>query len=919
MASAVVALSLKLGGKLMDMATDRVEMALGVPGEITKLETTLGDIQSILADAETHPDRRRRTGASILKSDIVGKKIEQDTKKLVDLLVNEADAASRSSNDENVVVVAITGVGGIGKTTLARMVYNDKALDRHFQKIWLSVNQDVNEIDLLQHALANFGVNYLDCAKDKTLLEGALKNAVKHKRFLLVMDDVWSDKEWNDLLREPFKSGASGSRVLVTTRDDKVAYGMKAHHIHQVNKLERFDAWSLLKKQAFGNTTDESEIIALEDIGMKIVDRCDGLPLTIKVIGGLLRQKKNTRNRWMRIYNHPAWSMDITNDLNKAICLSYEELPSQLKPCFLYCSLFPKDEPIRRADIVQMWIAEGKEEGILLSEGQSTSIPTLKTLRLRQLSVSKKEVKLGALQKQVSLRALMLHKNSMADSNDFLNNLSSLRVLNLHIVDIVELPQSICHLKHLRYLGVAGTSITTIPQDIGDLRFLQAIDLSDCTHISQIPQSILKLKKLRLEDLVTLAGFPTHSADGWCSLEELGTLQKLKILEITGLEKASSGSIAAKANLSMKSHLRELYLMCASSLGDNGEVEGNFSGEEQDRIEKVLSNLCPPEYTELLTIGGYFGVELPQWMKNISALINLTRLEIKDYACCRLPNGMGQLPFLDYFFIERAPSIQHIGHEFLVPPLLHGDSVAFPQLKTLVFKKMLKWEKWDWEEQVRAMPVLECLSISNCELKYIPLGLAWQARALKSMFLESIRHLVSIENFPLLAELQLIENPKLEKITNNPNLKNVYVWDCPRLKVLEELPSLDSIYWLDLKAETLPEYFRVPIFKSLFLHCNQRLLRLISLQDTTSEWGKIQHVSQLQAYGCTLRVDLSGCTLPIGLSRFDFLREITGLSGFVSYTKEPYSFETRTYETSEQAQREEDVARDQGQTLFFRA
>jgi hypothetical protein len=130
------------------------------------------------------------------------------------------------------------------------MVFNDAVLESHFdKKVWLSVNQEVNEVHLLHGVIAAFGGSYHGCAGDKALLEDTLKHAVRQKRFLLVMDDVWSDRVWSDLLRAPLGACAPGSRVLVTTRNDGVARGMRAQHLHRVEKLDLGDSWSLLKKQ----------------------------------------------------------------------------------------------------------------------------------------------------------------------------------------------------------------------------------------------------------------------------------------------------------------------------------------------------------------------------------------------------------------------------------------------------------------------------------------------------------------------------------------------------------------------------------------------------------------------------------------------------------------------------------------------
>ncbi|KAF8681848.1 hypothetical protein HU200_045292 [Digitaria exilis] len=1095
MAALLDEMASKLTGILVSMAKKEVEMLLGVPGEITKLETTLGDLSSILADAErkrirdsttqrwvrvlkdvmydaddvldlcqimeggedptaptsapkatsmcwdipkmlfcfrnpivAHDIGRKiqavnqqledlakrssrfgfitqainssdsisrasyfsssKTGSGIVKSDVVGEKIEANTKRLVDILVKKVDGAPVGLIGNDLIVdVAITGAGGIGKTTLARMIFSDSRVEEKFEdKIWLSVNQDVNEISLLQSLLASFGAKHEGFAGDRGLLERALKDTVHQKKFLLVMDDVWSEKVWNELLSVPLSYGASGSCVLVTTRNDGVARGMKAQHLHRVDKLEMEDAWILLKSQVVLDESDEADVDGLKDVGMKILERCDGLPLAVKVLAGLLRRKSRTPDAWMDVSSHYTWSTTgIDEHINKAVYLSYEELPSHLKQCFVYCSLVPKDELIRSRVIVRLWMAEGylcdkmssrqpedlgleyykelvsrnllepnegsysqshctmhdvvryfahciiKEEGVLITEGHQDVNRTLGTTKLRHLSISNKAVGLGTLQKQVSLRTLMLFGSTTVELKDLLNKLSSLRVLYLDNVNLVELPDTICQLKHLRCLYLCSTSISTIPRDIGDQKFLQVIDLFGCKNVSKLPSSIMKLRKLRsliltgttitsiprafrkLEDLVHLLGFPTHSDDSsgscWCSLEELGPLSKLKVLEICNVEKAPSGSMASKAMLSSKHHLRDLDLIFTSRLGENGVVEDDISEEEHEAIEDVLANLCPPTCTEELDIIGYFGRGLPQWMKTMSGFRGLRRLLLKDYACCtQLPNALGQLPHLDFFWIKRAPSVRFIGHQLILPslgteadsngeaPVLTGtrnrrmqshSRVAFPKLVSLGFEGMLGWTEWEWEQSVPAMPVLEELDIHNCKLQRLPAGLEHHARRLRKLNLRNVQSLVSVENFPSLVELSSHDNARLERIRNNPSLQWIGISRCPAIKELDGSPSLRSLEWWDLDAEALPEYLLEANLKKLRVDCSQNLLRLIVLQDESSEseWSKIQHVQQLKAYGHKTEEEVE--VADESHSQEDERAEWW----YIHYTKEPYSFD----------------------------
>ncbi|KAL6654468.1 hypothetical protein ACP70R_007933 [Stipagrostis hirtigluma subsp. patula] len=307
-----------------------------------------------------------RTTTSLLdESGIVGEQIERDTNALVQELLADEPA---------IKVVSITGPGGMGKTTLASKIFNDKTIQVEFKKkIWLSVTETYDAAKLLRSAITQAGEE--PRGDDQEVLARGLVDILSTGKFLLVMDDVWSNEPWVHVLQRPIDQAARNqpqSRVIITTRSRELLQHMGAtYHQHHVKAINDEDAWSLLRKQ-LQNAVSESTLDRLKDIGMEIVRRCDGLPLAVKAVGGVLRMKTPNEREWKGVLHDPIWSVDKTdNDLSVALRLSYEDLSPPVKQCFLYYSLLPKGD--NKSDVlIGMWISQGYIQVTAADQGQRT-------------------------------------------------------------------------------------------------------------------------------------------------------------------------------------------------------------------------------------------------------------------------------------------------------------------------------------------------------------------------------------------------------------------------------------------------------------------------------------------------------------------------------------------------------------------
>ncbi|KAL3006934.1 hypothetical protein AAZX31_08G306600 [Glycine max] len=740
--------------------------------------------QDVISEFRGIKERNKTEDCSQIQSSGGNQNITFDNLRMAPLFLKEAEVVGFDSprdtlerwlkeGRKRLTVVSVVGMGGSGKTTLAKKVF-DKVQTYFPRHVWITVSQSYTiEGLLLKFLEAEKGKDpsqSVYSTMDKASLIHGVRNHLSRNRYVVVFDDVWNENFWEEM-KFALVDIENGSRIIITTRHREVAESCRTSSLVQVHELLPLTddkSFELFCKMAFGSELDGHCPNNLKGISTEIVKKCEGLPLAIVATGGLLSRKSRDAREWQRFSENLSSELGKHPKLTpvtKILGLSYYDLPYHLKPCFLYFGIYPEDYEVECERLILQWVASGfvksDEAAQTLEEVAEKYLNELIQRSLVQVSSFTKWGKIKSLRVHDVVREMIREKNQdlsfchsasergnlfksgmirrltiASGSNNMTGSVESSNIRSLHVFGDKELSESLVKRIPTNYRLLRVLQFEVAPmydyvppiESLGDLSSLRYLSFRSY-NIVVLPKLIGELHNLETLDLRQtevfmmpreiyklkklrhlLSRFEMFQMDS--GIGDLTSLQTLSVVNIThNTEEVVKGleKLTQLRVLGLTEVKPEFKSFLCSLINKMQHLEKLYIKGRNGSMMDLHFDVLAPVLQKVRLVGGL--KEFPNW---VAKLQNLVTLSLSSSRLTHDP-----LPLLKDLPILTHLSIRHFAYSGEV---LQFPNRGFPNLKQILLAELSKLKSIVIEDG--ALPSLEKLQlIFTINLTEVPRGI----------------------------------------------------------------------------------------------------------------------------------------------------------------------------------------------------